>query len=468
MANLVLLHEAYDIIISSGREMGTMKKIMSLPGFWQYVEAVSLANGAVLVLKDGQKYYYLNKEEKTHIIAMICELQLFCFGVEVYYCTPAKTVFINSIEKAEKLINSKIFEVKIAVPKKEIELLNWITNYLVAKRLNSFFDFITNRHFYYIELKTAGVNKYDSISREVKLDKYDQVVTLGDGVNDIHLLCFRTNVRYTTNSMMKVKGLKYIKDCKQLALSSGQDRSSFFTRNKVISLNNIVVKFFETEIQYKIEEQVYDILNLEFRPRILGKYESDNAIILERCTLPRKRSIIELILLLRDFHESTKRYGEVYELGSKKKYINWKEYLQERFSEWETTGKIYFKTDISKQVNILKKYIGNLEAEKVSLVHRDVRWDNVGERQGRYVLFDFELAMWGNPIWDYARLLYGAENADEEEAIFALSGYKSKELHLNRCLYAFSFLHYFDGADYKNKFEIEKCLRIVEGLDDEL
>lgn len=108
-------------------------------------------------------------------------------------------------------------------------------------------------------------------------------------------------------------------------------------------------------------------------------------------------------------------------------------------------------------------YISNLVNKNIALIHRDIRWDNVGVINVSYVLFDFELSVWGDPIWDYARILFESKDSERKQ-IFKLSGYSHQELIINEVIFSLSFLHYLISIGDNNNKEISKCINKVSSL----
>lgn len=463
MCNLEVLGEVFDIVISTGREYGSMKKLIDRENFWKYVKYVVLANGCVVMSEVETTYIYLEKEEKDIIVQMSEELQLFGQGVEFYFSMLEKTVFIDSIEKANKNINASIFEIKIAIPAGEKQLLNWIINYVAFKELNVFVDLCTNETFYYMEVKGRHVNKFDSVKEYIGIEQYENVIALGDSINDINLFCFNaTSKIYTTNEKIKIKGIEHIKDCKQLILDYGTDISSIYTNNKLLAFEKMVVKKFTDKKQYWAEKKVYYSLNSIYRPKLLGAIDEECELFIEKCSKPERLDYEKLIDMVNSFHFSTSKYGNTYELNGEAKYRCWEDYLLEQLDEWSVNVKKYIQ-NISEQIQWLKAYLFEKRTmnKKVSLIHRDIRVDNIGEINNRYVLYDYELSMWGDPIWDFSRMLYESKNEEDKEKIYLLSGYTKRDLNVYLCLYALSFLNYFCDADFKNVKEIEKCKRII-------
>lgn len=464
--NINVLNEVYDIIISSGRELGTMKKLIEKRDFWQKVKYVFLANGAISINEKNIEYTFLCHYEKKQVLQMSLELRLFSNGVELYYCLPSNTRFVDNYNDAKRWIDQEIYEIKIAIPRQKDILLNWCVNYINSKGLNGFFDFITNKDFFYIEIKAEGINKISKIPTIEDISSYESVKTLGDGINDIHLLCMTSMQKNTTNYNLQINNINYVKDVKSLICDYGKDVSSKFTNNKVRVLQNIVLKTFESLDKYKIEKSIYRLLDPSLCPKVLGELDEEKTLLIEKCNVPDERNLSNLIDVMNRFHKSTLRNGMVFELGSEEKFKSWKEYLKKQFPGWQDSWKCFSNYDISKQ-KILDRYINDLKDGPVAIIHRDVRWDNIGEIDGRYVLFDFELAMWGNPIWDFARLLYESDKLEDKKKIISLSGYQEDELYINQCLYALSFLHYFKTAEYKNQKEITKCIDIIKEIGNE-
>lgn len=463
MCNLEVLREVFDIVISTGREYGSMKRLIERENFWEYVKYVVLANGCIIMSETEITYVYLEKEVKDTIVQMIEELQLLDYGIEFYFSMPEKTVFIDSIEETNKNIGDPIFEIKIAIPVAEKHLLDWIWNYVTYKELNVFTDLFTNETFYYMEVKGRHVNKFDAIKAHIGIEQYEKVIALGDSVNDINLFCFNVPANtYTTNEKIKIKGIEYIKDCKQLVLGFGTDISSIYTNNKLLAFEKMVVKKFVNKNQYWAEKKAYCSLNLTYRPKLLGALDEECELFIEKCSKPESLDYEKLINMVNSFHLSTSKYGSTYELEGEAKYRCWEDYLLGQLEEWDVKVKKYIR-NISDQIQWLKSYLleNRTMNKKVSLIHRDIRLDNIGEINNRYVLYDYELSMWGDPIWDFSRMLYETENEEDKEKIFFLSGYTKRDLNVYLCLYALSFLSYFCDADYKNMKEIEKCKRII-------
>ena len=209
--NINVLNEVYDIIISSGRELGTMKKLIEKRDFWQKVKYVFLANGAISINEKNIEYTFLCHYEKKQVLQMSLELRLFSNGVELYYCLPSNTRFVDNYNDAKRWIDQEIYEIKIAIPRQKDILLNWCVNYINSKGLNGFFDFITNKDFFYIEIKAEGINKISKIPTIEDISSYESVKTLGDGINDIHLLCMTSMQKNTTNYNLQINNINYVK-----------------------------------------------------------------------------------------------------------------------------------------------------------------------------------------------------------------------------------------------------------------
>lgn len=465
--NLKILSLRYDIVITTGREYGTIRNLINDDEIMKYLLGISLANGAIYALKSNLEYIYLTDEEKEKIKELVEVFQFFSNNIEIYACIPGRSIFLETTEIYHKYINSNLYEVKIAFAKERVEELNWITNYMVSKRMEFFIDTLSNKDYYYIEIKHDKVNKISTVEKNIDVTNYDRVLVLGDSINDMPLLSLNNDYKkYTTNKkLVFLKDVTYISSIHDLMIIQSKNISSSFTENKVYNFNNIIIKKLNDIKAYENEYYAYQILDEKLRPNLLGLDKENKIIIIEKCDEISKINYNELIKLIKAFHKSTLHEGYVGYVNERKRYNNWKEYLHENAVDWIENTSFYIKdakTKIDKLINYVDKYTSCNNT--VCLLHRDIRKKNIGMKDGQYVLFDFELIIWGNPIWDFARLLYQVDNKKDEDIIYKKSGYKKKELDVYKCIYAFSFLAYFYDSFSKNKKEITNCIRVIENF----
>ena len=132
----------------------------------------------------------------------------------------------------------------------------------------------------------------------------------------------------------------------------------------------------------------------------------------------------------------------------------WLEYIRRQSGQWVDIIEGYLGRKVT---GFLERYLQLLELHNTAqlcLIHRDIRQENIGARENSLILFDFELAIWGDPLWDVGRYLLSCQSLSD-----FVSGYgipDNEVLTAYTGLFAFSFAEYLirngqtDGTDFHN------------------
>ncbi len=243
-----------------------------------------------------------------------------------------------------------------------------------------------------------------------------------------------------------------------------KDLSSEFTDNKVYLCENklygkFIKKVYVNKDKYTKELIGYEEIDEAYRPQLFEYNQNELSIYTAFHPLERKISDCEIVDLLYAFHMSTAKRGPVYFPAENKAYQNWIAYIECVSKAWINRLDQYYVNIIDVVQGLIQDiHTTNQYDGFISYIHRDVRSSNIGERNGKLILFDFELGIWGNPLWDIAR--YGYENLENttlhkmfiEKYNIEEGLYKS---YLK--LYSISFLNYLLKVKSSNSIEIEKC-----------
>ncbi|HET7626832.1 MAG TPA: phosphotransferase [Bacillales bacterium] len=173
----------------------------------------------------------------------------------------------------------------------------------------------------------------------------------------------------------------------------------------------IVKKTFFDPVTFKREIEAVKAIDRTMRPVV---YKID---VRRRCLYMSYQPLEEAFdcankdlaaaALMKQLHHTTRRYGAVYDPGTGEHFTTWKDYLAHAFRkpveslrDWIAVGE-----RLEEKLAQLK----DSPYTPLAYIHGDFRFANIGERNGRLLLFDFDRSMIGDPYWDVAQ--YAFESA---------------------------------------------------------
>lgn len=246
-----------------------------------------------------------------------------------------------------------------------------------------------------------------------------------------------------------------------------EDLSSSHTKNRVYLFRSgrhgdIIKKEFADGIHFKRALEALKIVGRTLHPAI---YKIDMRRRHLYMSHDPVRNIPEswdacVSELMKTLHTSTKRYNGVSDPGTGEAFSTWKDFLRKR-------GR-----DAVETLSTVKNFRGVFESwmEKVedspfapvSYIHCDIRRENIGERNGRYILLDYEHAKIGDPYWDVAR--YVLESAESKPAFYEMYGVKNPEkADVFIKLMALDDAAYFIRHGQTDNTEYKNCLEVLNG-----
>ncbi|PUA34639.1 hypothetical protein C8Z91_34810 [Paenibacillus elgii] len=241
------------------------------------------------------------------------------------------------------------------------------------------------------------------------------------------------------------------------------DISSPWTKNKVsiikTSNNELIVRktFYNIE-HFNRELLAYELIEDSFRPVLHGVELNNKAIYLSLEKKTHKICHKRVAHLMKDFHDkNTMENINVGYLGCEIKYLNWYDFIIKRGFEWVETLKPFrdYTADFLNWTSVQDLF----KLPKMSIVHQDIRHENIMERGNLLILIDFELVMWGDPLWDVARyiLIY----PDSKQIIIEeYVGANIERLNLLITLVALCFADYlYKKNDFGESWR--KCINIL-------
>ncbi len=220
-----------------------------------------------------------------------------------------------------------------------------------------------------------------------------------------------------------------------------KDFSSIYTENKVVLIDGVIKKKFKSSKKMSNELKFYDALRVmnaeDIAPRLLNVDAEENSITIDYCPKYKELTTEEILRFAKKFH--TKTIGSKHEaLKSDASKEKWESFLKTKFLEWKEKLDS-FQVEITFMTNELFQRVMNRDYD-ICIIHRDFRNANIGEFHGETVIFDFEIAMWGDPLFDVGRIL--VENKEENLVDFVADLYneKTENIEIYCYLYAMSFL----------------------------
>jgi thiamine kinase-like enzyme len=209
-----------------------------------------------------------------------------------------------------------------------------------------------------------------------------------------------------------------------------KDLSSPHTKNRVYLYESkkhglIVKKEFFKAVHFKREVEAMTAVNRALHPAVYKIDMKRKHLYLSYhplSTEPESRDECAA-KLMKHLHESTKQYGGVRDPGTGQAFTSWKEYLKQKvFASLEV---LQAAGDFGDQFYQKWNDLRDSPFSAVSYIHRDVRFENIGERNGQYLLMDFEHAIIGDPYWDVAR--YALESAQSKRDLYQAYGVDDPE-----------------------------------------
>ena len=105
-----------------------------------------------------------------------------------------------------------------------------------------------------------------------------------------------------------------------------------------------------------------------------------------------------------------------------KENIDWKEYFTNEYSELKHLAAGKIETDIYEvTTKFIEEHIESLNTTKISIIHRDVRPENVLYSNGNYYLLDFESMAVGDSDYDFTRMF----NIFNQKEIYQYDDFKN-------------------------------------------
>ncbi|MCL6525133.1 MAG: aminoglycoside phosphotransferase family protein [Thermoflavifilum sp.] len=191
---------------------------------------------------------------------------------------------------------------------------------------------------------------------------------------------------------------------------------------------------------------------ISFSPEALQVYMTFNPLI-----QPPKDIDATVARVMKELHCSTLGINQcVVDPGTQEFYPHWMDYVKEKVPIWvqnlRTVDDLSF---------LIDKLTTHVEWDKrICLIHRDIRTDNLGQQGERYILLDFELAMWGHPYWDVAR--YVLQSAQDPEKFLRTYGVTHKQLDPYVQLVALGFADYLIRHNGTDSPEFFKCMNALK------
>ena len=235
--------------------------------------------------------------------------------------------------------------------------------------------------------------------------------------------------------------------------------SSIYTKNEVFLEKKVITKVFKSIEKMNNETMVYDTLRLmgneDLAPHLLEVDFDNRTLYLEYCPKNEKMSTKEILLFAHDFHISTP-ISAISIYKNKESLEKWKFFLERSSIEWiKTIAEILEECVIKIENNLL--LVTNRECN-ICLIHRDFRNDNIGKRNQQSVLYDFELAMWGDPLWDIARILVESDSTIYDKFASELYSVDKRIIDGYKYLYVASFLDYLLRYQKNDLIKIDEML----------
>lgn len=245
-----------------------------------------------------------------------------------------------------------------------------------------------------------------------------------------------------------------------------KDLSGPYSNNEVYLFHSkkhgeIVKKVFNKYTHFKRSIEAFKTIDRSLHPAILK-------IDMRRITVYMSYAPIQTVPenvdqcaadLMKRLHSSTRRFKAPNDPGTGEAFPFWKDYLKKYGAQWLETLKDV--KDYSERFKELMGALKNSARTPTTYIHKDIRFENIGERKGTYILFDFEHAMWGDPYWDVAR--YVVESAQSKDGFYALYGVEDKaRADIYTWMFALSFAAYLVRHDQTDNEKFEKCLAMLD------
>ncbi|WP_158246301.1 phosphotransferase family protein [Sulfobacillus sp. hq2] len=137
----------------------------------------------------------------------------------------------------------------------------------------------------------------------------------------------------------------------------------------------------------------------------------------------------------------------------------WLEYIRTQSGKWVDIIERHMGRKVTDQLTTLLSLVESQGNPKICLIHRDIRRANIGSRDNSLVLLDYELAIWGDPLWDVGRYLLDCPSRDDFLAGYGMPD--SEVLIAYTGLFAFSFAEYLIRHGYNSGEDFKNCVRAI-------
>lgn len=248
-----------------------------------------------------------------------------------------------------------------------------------------------------------------------------------------------------------------------------KDLSSPWSGNKVklIKLNDeeIIKKTYKKNEGFVRELTSFKIIPDDMRPSLIKSNEKTKTIYMSFNPIKYKPHNIDVIMgkLLKAMHDKTISNEKVFDPGKNIVKDDWYHYISTYGPDWiERIKPIKNYSILYESLLLQLEEYKESEFSRITIIHRDARFENIGQKNGKYILLDYELAIFGEPMFDVARYcMQSATSINLFLESYNLPKGMNKYLDMFIKLYSLSFLNYL----VKNKhFESEDFIKCLNSL----
>jgi tRNA A-37 threonylcarbamoyl transferase component Bud32 len=138
-----------------------------------------------------------------------------------------------------------------------------------------------------------------------------------------------------------------------------------------------------------------------YTPKIVGTY-NQNTIITEKI----EGNTINDELAHEHLYNIGELLAELHNIKIENSNVDWKKTLLHEYKELKVTAeKVLEKNIFQSTTEYLEKEIQNIKIEQITIIHRDLRPENVIYNNEKYYLLDFEVMCIGDRDYDFIRML---------------------------------------------------------------
>lgn len=247
------------------------------------------------------------------------------------------------------------------------------------------------------------------------------------------------------------------------------DLSSTYTENKVFLIDDsrfgrVVKKQYYKQSGFQREVCAFFSIPSSCRPELYHIDYEKNILYMEYTPIICQSRDFDVICseLMWELHTTTSKNGIVYDPGTGYRATDWAEYIHDKGWKWVESVKKYIDHKVIKDHFLaLLEELKKMQSTRTSLIHRDIRRNNIGQKGNRYILLDYELIMWGDPYWDVARYLI--QHPWSKETFRKKYTLDEKKVAIYLPLFAFCFVDYLVSANSIGE-DFARCMDILENL----